>query len=115
MPYRADAEQKIWLQIKTSANSQLSKLAQAHESHFSSRNAKKPPEEWFPLLDAVDERWRDAAQLARSTSALDTTEIIDTATQELLKGVELHVSSWLGLLWGTEKCETDVDHRYAGR
>lgn len=92
--HRADAEQKIWLQIKTSANSQLSKLAQAHETHTTLRNAKKPPEEWFPLLlDAVNERWRDAAQLARSTSALDTTEIIDTATQELLKGVELHVSN----------------------
>lgn len=91
--YRADAEEKIWLQIKTSANSQLAKLTQASEAQSGSRNVKKPPDEWFPLLlDAVDERWRKSAQLARSTSSLDADEVIDAATQELLKGVELHVN-----------------------
>ena len=88
----ADAEEKIWLHIKASANAQLAKLTEAQEAQSSSRRIKKPPEEWFPdLLDAVDERWRDSARLAQSASSLDTSEVIDAAIQDLLRSVELHV------------------------
>lgn len=46
------------------------------------------------LMDSVDDRWRQAAQLAQSTISLDksdSTSVIDSALDELLKGVELHV------------------------
>jgi hypothetical protein len=82
----------MWLHIRASANAQLAKLTEAQEAQSTSRRTKKPPEEWFPhLLDAVDERWRESARLAEATSSLDTSEVIDGAIQNLLRGVELHV------------------------
>ncbi|KAF8322553.1 hypothetical protein DL93DRAFT_2093161 [Clavulina sp. PMI_390] len=108
---RAIAEEKIWVQLKASAQAQLDKLkaeAQAQSANAQehvqfdptlplspskkTRKVKKPPEEWFPLLlDAVDQKWREVAMLARSTSELDESEVLDKATLDLLKGVELHV------------------------
>lgn len=100
----ATAENQLWIQLEASAKAQLAKVAaETPEGHSTPRRkVKKPPEEWIPgLMDSVDERWRQAAQLAQSTIALDkldSTSVIDSALDELLQGVELHVCDFFLLI-----------------
>lgn len=44
------------------------------------------------LLDALDDRWKESAEMARSIVKMDEKEVVDGAVRDVLRGVEVIVS-----------------------